>query len=395
MYLCRRSKSMTELATHEPWIFITPEYPPDHGGVADYVRHLITSLNDFSVSTIVIRPGYDDSATDGVRSVPRGFGYKSIRLLNAIIPSESKISLQYVPQGFGLVGMNIPFCLWMLWRKFRHRDFISVMFHEVAYPFGWFPFKHNILAIFQRLMALILILSASQIQVSTSAWIPRLRRLGVRSKNIVSIPIPSNIPACKKDEVGLADTRQLFESRLDCSIYVGHFGTYGKWIVGQINPLFRYLLDNCPPVGIVLLGRGAKEYRNAWVKNYPNDQGRMFAADALEPTELAEHIAACDLMVQPYPDGANTRRTSLMACLINRVATVSNDGHNTESIWRETEAIELATLNSQEDFCRRVRNLIDDPALRKRFANTGYETYNRFFVIEHALGFFKISLNNS
>ena len=40
------------------------------------------------------------------------------------------------------------------------------------------------------------------------------------------------------------------------------------------------------------------------------------------------------MAIQPYPDGANTRRTSLMACLANGVPTVSTRGvYNSVDLW--------------------------------------------------------------
>ena len=49
----------------------------------------------------------------------------------------------------------------------------------------------------------------------------------------------------------------------------------------------------------------------------------------LGPEALSYHLQAADIAIQPYPDGADTRRTSLMACLANGVPTVTTRGRFT------------------------------------------------------------------
>ena len=60
------------------------------------------------------------------------------------------------------------------------------------------------------------------------------------------------------------------------------------------------------------------------------------ATGTLSPRALAEHVEACDLLVQPYPDGISSRRTSAMAGLALGVPVVTTTGHLTESLWAET-----------------------------------------------------------
>ena len=45
--------------------------------------------------------------------------------------------------------------------------------------------------------------------------------------------------------------------------------------------------------------------------------GRIFATSRLSPADVALHLAACDLLLQPYPDGVTARRTSVMAGFVN------------------------------------------------------------------------------
>ena len=48
---------------------------------------------------------------------------------------------------------------------------------------------------------------------------------------------------------------------------------------------------------------------------HPDWAPRVHAAGFLDGAALAAHLAACDVLMQPYPDGVTSRRTSVMACL--------------------------------------------------------------------------------
>ena len=56
------------------------------------------------------------------------------------------------------------------------------------------------------------------------------------------------------------------------------------------------------------------------------------------PQALADHIGACDLLIQPYPDGISSRRTSAMAGLALGIPVITTTGSLTESLWAETRA---------------------------------------------------------
>src|SRR2546421_747505 len=83
------------------------------------------------------------------------------------------------------------------------------------------------------------------------------------------------------------------------------------------------------------------------VERFPGLQGRVFAPGALPGDQVAVHLAATDLLVQPFPDGVTTRRTSLMAGLALGRPIVTTGGFNTEPLWKETGAVFLAPPDVQ------------------------------------------------
>jgi glycosyltransferase involved in cell wall biosynthesis len=90
-------------------------------------------------------------------------------------------------------------------------------------------------------------------------------------------------------------------------------------------------------------------------------------------------------MVQPYPDGVTTRRTSVMAPLANGVATVSTAGALTEPVWRDTGAVALASASEPGAIAAAVVTLLRDPGARAALAAAGRRTYEEHFAIERTL----------
>jgi len=69
---------------------------------------------------------------------------------------------------------------------------------------------------------------------------------------------------------------------------------------------------------------------------------RIAATGELPAEQIPAHLRACDLLVQPFPDGVSSRRTSVMAGLANGVPVVTNLGLLSEPLWRKSGAVALA-----------------------------------------------------
>jgi len=74
-------------------------------------------------------------------------------------------------------------------------------------------------------------------------------------------------------------------------------------------------------------------------QNHPDLADRVAGTGELPPVEVAAHLRACDLLLQPYPDGVSSRRTSVMAGLANRVPVVTNLGTLSESLWAASSGV--------------------------------------------------------
>jgi hypothetical protein len=276
--------------------------------------------------------------------------------------------------------MNLPFVLWLYAR--RKMD-IAVMFHEVAFPIRPSQtLRHNFLGAANRTMAAFAARAARRIFVSTVSWEILLRKVIPKNAPIVCLPLPSTIPVVQ-DREGIAAVRRNFSPA--AAPLVGHFGTFGIEIAGLLDKILPALLNGVPSADAMLIGRNSERYATAIARERPELAPRIHASGLLTPCEVSMHISACDLLVQPYPDGITTRRTSAMVGLAHGRAIVTNSGHLTEPIWSERRAVAIAPANDIAAGAALARDLLCDSARRDQLARSGASLYADRFDISHTI----------
>ena len=358
------------------------------GGVADYSELVARGLAQAGDEVEVWAPASPGRASSESRICVRGlqgqFGPRALRELNRGlrgVGTERQLLVQYVPQAFGLKGSNVWFCLWLFTMRNAR---ISVMFHEVAYPFGWKQsLRQNALAATNRVMAFLVARAASRILVSVPAWARTLRPLVGNNKPITWLPVPSNVPVACNALEGRDAVRGRFADQHQ--ILIGHFGTYGSLIADLLIGCLPVLLKSHANCSVLLLGRGSLRFMRRLVGLQPQLAGRVHATGSLEAKELSRHISACDLMFQPYPDGISARRTSAMVALSHGVALATNCGAQTESCWRESKAVCLSEDAEAPSLVQAAERLIDDDRERRRLAIAALRLYAEKFDLKHTV----------
>jgi hypothetical protein len=358
------------------WAILTGEYPPQPGGVADYTERVAEGLMQAGDAVDVFAPPAVPVAMKaGVRvhRLPGNFNLaartQAERILQ-MLPRPRRILVQYVPHAFGARAMNVPFALWVK-RLARKGESVDIMFHEVAYPMeAGQPWKHRLLALVTRRMALWIGKGADRIYISTQGWEPMLLNIGLR-RPMQWLPVPSNI-ACVPAAAAIEEVRRRFAG----SVLIAHFGTYGQ-LLSALEETLRRLAEGDASRQFLLLGRGGSEFAARFSRAYPALAERFHATGPLDPEPLAAHLAAASIMVQPYPDGVSCRRSSTMAGLALGVAVVTCSGIFTESIWAESRAVALAKNCTAAEIAAAAEALLANPSeilqLAKR-ASTLYET---------------------
>lgn len=368
------------------WAILTGEYPPTPGGVSDYTRLLATWLAEAGDEVHVWAPGEPDAADDArvtVHRVQDHFGLRSLHCLDADLVRlgrrQVRILVQYVPHAYGWKAMNLPFCLWL---SGRWRKRFEVMFHEVSYPVSaqqrW---KHNLLGHVNRRMACMIHYAAARSWVAIPAWADLLRRLAPgRSVPFEWLPVPSNVSVVRDPaRVAVVRTR----SAPSGGPLVGHFGTFAKPTSQMLKDVLPRLLCRLPELSALLIGRGSVAFAGELSREQPNLAQRVWATGGLDPEAISIHLQACDVFLQLYPDGASTRRGSLMAALAHGKPVVTNRGRHTESAPLQSGVTLVG--NEAEAQVRAVEALLENPAARNQLAVAASTLYERRFAVRHTV----------
>ena len=383
------------------WCIVTCEYPPIAGGVSDHTWHLAAALA--SAGNVVDvwcppAPAVDDDAepeaAPGIPGVtvhvlPSRFRLGAIALLRRelrALPSDTRVLVQWVPTAFGRRMMNLPFALMLFGLPGRRLD---LYVHEVGWDVSREPAHRGVAGIVHRIMTWCAARSSRRIYVTIPGWGARLSFLGMRGlpkdEEPTWIPVPSNVP-------DRADAKRVAELRRDLirrgkqqRVLVGHFGTYGRFHMGLMPHVVARILDEAGDRTMVLVGRGGEALRDFIVAERPELLERIVATGGLAPEDVAMHLAACDVLVQPYDDGASTRRGSLMAGVALGKPTIANRGPSTEELWSAERAIHLTDSYAPHALAGGVTKLLADAALRERLAESARRLHAERFAMTHTI----------
>jgi hypothetical protein len=290
------------------------------------------------------------------------------------------VLLQYVPNALGARGANIAFCQWLLSLRRGGAD-VRVMFHEPYFYLSWNPAR-NALAMVQRLMAGLLLRASSRTYVSTEQWRRYLEPYAPAGTEFTLLPVPSTLPDDPPAAVVAAWRRRLGSEH---DMLAVHFGTYGDHVASELAPVVPALLQRVENLRLVCVGRGGEAFVERMAREHSGVGARIYATGALDRGEAAAAIAACDVALQPYPDGVTTRRTSVMAPLALAVATVTSRGLLTEAVWTDGSPVALAPASDCGAHVDAAASLLRDQARRRHVAACGRRLYVDRFSIDRTV----------
>lgn len=364
------------------WNLLTPEYPPQPGGVGDYARQLARALHAAGDRVTVWAPACDgkELPADGVEIArrPKLFTPPGLKWLGEQLAKRPGILLvQYVPSGFGYRAMNVRFARWLRRRPER----LWMMFHEVAYPVGWrVPPAQSLRGLVNRWMARQVLRRAERAFVSTTAWSAAVEALWRGKGKAVELPVPSNLP---EDAEPAAVMEARSRHRGDADVLLGSFGTYGPLVAPLLERVLRELLETGPKRRALLVGRGSEAFARRFASAAPALARRVIATGELAPEAATAHLAACHVLLQPFPDGATTRRTSLMAGLALGKPVVTNAGALTEAVWKERGGVALAP--SPEELAPAAEALLRQPERWSEQGERGRALYRERFSLQRVV----------
>jgi glycosyltransferase involved in cell wall biosynthesis len=110
----------------------------------------------------------------------------------------------------------------------------------------------------------------------------------------------------------------------------------------------------------------------------------VHATGGLPPEDVAAHLAACDVLLQPYPDGVSSRRSSVMAGLALGLPVVTTHGFLTEDIWDKTGAVALVPV-AAEALVAATDAILSDPGRQSQMALRAAAAYHQHFALERTV----------
>lgn len=278
--------------------------------------------------------------------------------------------------------MNLPFCLWLRRRAVKHGDRIEIMVHEPFLSFGSGSLRQNLAALVHRVMTVLLLRRAQCVWMSIPDWERRLRPYALgRTIPYRWVAIPSNIPVLDRpDQVRVV--RERYASKE--GVLIGHFGTYGSSITALLEPVLLALAEE-PGTAVLLMGKGSDAYKDALIGRHPHLGDRIQAAGSLSAPDLSCHVSACDVLLQPYPDGVSTRRTSFMLGLSHGKAVVTNLGALSEDFWKNNQAVVLAPSGDVQTLTALLRQVCSDRQRRVSLGRAARKLYQERFDVSYTV----------
>jgi glycosyltransferase involved in cell wall biosynthesis len=137
---------------------------------------------------------------------------------------------------------------------------------------------------------------------------------------------------------------------------------------------------------MIFMGRGSEQFAESLRAAYPELGDRIRGTGGLASEALAQHLSACDILVQPFEDGVSTRRGSVTAALALGIPVATTRGITTEELWETSGAVGLAPAETAPDsLIELVDQLANDPRKRAEMGVRSRRLYAERFAVEHTV----------
>src|SRR5262249_21973718 len=153
------------------------------------------------------------------------------------------------------------------------------------------------------------------------------------------IPVGNILPVAPLNDARRLELRQRLGIE-PSSLIVSTFGSDLPSTDLRVMEVLSEIARQEPSVRVLTLGRRSNGLAKR-LADEPALRGRIASAGALDDVELSEHLGLSNIYLALFPDGASTRRSSLITALAHGVPVVSNDGRLTDNELRQSGAVVL------------------------------------------------------
>ncbi len=355
-------------------LFVTGEYPPMQGGVADYSRALGLALAARGHQVAVLTSNQANASTTDpeltVLPQVESWGWRCWRDIDATIRSWQPhlVHIQYQTAAFAL---HPAINLWP-WRPWRRPGVATaVTFHDLRLPY-LFPKAHAVRRWVTQTLAQNCTLTITTNPEDTAA-------LRSERPDLLEIPIGSNIDCAPPADFDRAGWRARLGLEAD-SVLFCYFGFLNASKGGEVLvQVLAQLVESGYDAHLLMIGGqvGASDPTNLRYLQRVRSSidvlglaGRVHWTGYLAAPEVSAAFLASDLCLLPYQDGASYRRGSFMAALTHGLPIVTTPPTVPYPDLRDGETVLLAPATSAAPLTAAVRRLLAEPDLRRRLGQT-------------------------
>jgi len=354
--------------------FLTGEYPPMQGGIADYTAHLLSHLAPLQINPTVLtsyRWHSSQLTAVPVHAATPNWGWRSWFYLAHHLKTHRPdiLHIQYQAAMYDLGG----WVNWLPWyiRLRRWPIRIVTTFHDLRVPYI-FPKAGRF-----RWQSMLALARYSHAVICTDHEnVVRLKQAGLGDSVILqTIPLGSNIDPYPPADFDRASWRARYQADND-TLLLTYFGFLNESKGGEelLESIFL-LRQRGLAVRLVLMGGevGDADPTNAayaqrmrdLIKQYDLTEQIHFTG-YITPSEVSAHLLAADAMVMPYREGITFRRTTLVTALRHGCPLISTEPPDPSLIpeVRDGENVLLARRHDALSLAETLTRFMDNPILR-------------------------------
>lgn len=321
-------------------LFITGEYPPMRGGIADHVASLRVALHRLGISSAALTStsarNQRDNSLDFEESLPliKSWGPGSWPLIAKTV-KRTEADIVHLQYQTGAFSLHPAVNLLPIWLRLRLGVPVVTTMHDLREPYI-FPKAGPL----RRLATMALALSSAAVVATNQEDLQALTRM--RSiKGSSSVPEDSGvypIPLGNNLQPVPIDPRERLKARRDLGLppdglVLCHFGLLNRNKgVDTLFSAYKGLLATGTSCDLLMLGEdlGSSDPTNVSYKQMLKGLAkeleiadRVFWTGYLSPEKLTRAFLASDICILPYEDGASLRRTSLLTALSHGVPVIT------------------------------------------------------------------------
>jgi len=373
--------AMTEARDHMRIGIVSGEYPPQQGGVGDFTALLAEELAVLGHdSHIITGPAPHAGAGQPGVTVHRlrtswrwGCWGKILRLVEAL--GLDVLNVQYQAAAYSMrAGINLV-------PGAGHRPPVAVTFHDLRVPY-LFPKAGRL-----RRQAVTALARRADGVIATNEEDYACLQRHPDPASLALIPIGATIKQALPPGYDREAERAKWGAAPD-DILLGHFGFLNESKgAEELLQATRTLVDQGLPVRLLMIGGrlGSSDPTNrrqaAVVEELINHLGlrkHIGWTGHLPRVETSAALAATDVCVLPYRDGASFRRTTLLACLAHGRAVITARPAVRLDELGDGDNVLLVEPRQPAALAEAIAHVAGDPQLRARLESGARRLADQF-----------------